>query len=177
MDIRPAPRSWWEAEFSLERPNVLACGPVPARTAGLPDVGGTSVGQPDVGGTSVGQPDVAGTSVGQPDVAGTSVGRPDVAGTSVGRPDVAGIRGGRPVRRDRSVAAGGPTPCTPFGARAGRDRPAGRHHGSSPARIPRRWRAYPAEGAHGRQAVVRMPWRTSARKPLQSPVLRCRPFP
>ncbi len=36
----------WEAEYSLAQPEVLACGPVPARTAGLPDGDDTRVGLP-----------------------------------------------------------------------------------------------------------------------------------
>jgi len=39
--------------------------------------------------------------------------------------------------------------CSPSACR--RDRPAGRHHGSSPARILRRWGHTPPKGAHGRR--------------------------
>jgi len=62
------------------QPNVLACGPVPPRTGGLPDLDGTRV--------------------------------------------------GLPAGRNRSMAAGSPSPCTPFGARARRIWLAGPHHGS-----------------------------------------------
>ncbi len=103
MDIHRELASRRGVAAPLAPPNVLACGPVPARTAGLPDGDGTRVGRPD------------GDS--------TSVGRPDGDGTSVGRPCIVGIRGGRPVRRNRPIAAGRPLPC-------GRDRPAGRYHGS-----------------------------------------------
>ncbi len=79
---------------------------------------------------------------------------------------------GLPVGRTRSITAGRPLPCTPFGARAGRDRPAGRHHGSRPARIPRHGVHTPPKGAHGRRpAYGRHGVRWSRSRELSHPYL------
>ena len=102
MRIRMDGRGMWPSvlhrhhsrrlHFRLAQPEVLACGPVPARTAGLPDGDGTGAGLP----------------VGE----GTRVGRPDGDGTAVGRQ----------VRRHRPIAVGSPSACQrhrPAGRRHG----------------------------------------------------------